>query len=334
MSARSNNFDALRLLGALLVLFSHQFALSGRHEPRLVGDHSFGNLGVLIFFAVSGHLVTVSWMRDPHLGRFLLRRALRLLPGLMVAMWVCAPVLAWLRPDTFSWLGYLLHPWSSQRDPWFAGQPQTLLNGSLWTIPVEIKCYLILCLAGLAARGHLDKLVAAASVVLLGWYLAVLGGQAGFERANVAGHLSFVPYFGAFFLLGAALALWSPLRRHALWIAAAGVAALAVGQYTMALALIVVPLVVTIGAASWPLLREAGRFGDLSYGIYVYAWPVQQLGVYALGKDRPYPLLLAVSAVGAIVLAWLSWHLVERRALSFKPRRTTAAAAPVVSAPG
>lgn len=334
MSGRSNNFDALRLVGALLVLFSHQFAVSGRPEPRLVGDHSFGNLGVLIFFAVSGHLVTVSWMRDPHAGRFLLRRALRLLPGLFVAMWIFAPVLAWLRPDAFSWSAYLLHPWSSQRTEWFMGNPQTLLNGSLWTIPVEIKCYVILCIGGLVARRHLDKLVAAGAVVLLGWYLVALGGQAGFDRANEAGRLSFVPYFGAFFLLGAALALWSPLRRHAAWIVLPGLAALALGQHTLALVLLVVPLVVTIGAASWPVLREAGRFGDLSYGIYLYAWPVQQLGVWALGKDRPYPLLLVVSVIGATALAWFSWHLVERRALLLKPRGMRPTGAPAVSAPG
>lgn len=334
MSARSNNFDGLRLVGALLVLFSHQFALSGRPEPRVVGDHSFGNLGVLIFFAVSGHLVTVSWMRDPHLGRFLLRRALRLLPGLFVAMWLFAPVLAWLRPDTFAWTRYLLHPWSAQREPWFPGQPQTLLNGSLWTILVEIKCYLILCLAGLVARRHLDTLVAGGAVVLLGWYLFGLGAQAGFDRANEAGRLSFVPYFGAFFLLGMALALWSPLRRHAAWLVLPGLAALLLGQHTLALVLIVVPLVVTIGAASWPGLREAGRFGDLSYGIYLYAWPVQQLGVWALGKDRPYVLLLGVSVVGATTLACLSWHLVERRALALKPRGLRPAGAPAVSAPG
>lgn len=315
------------------MLASHQFALSGRHEPRVVGDHSFGNLGVLIFFAVSGYLVTVSWQRDPHAGRFLLRRALRLLPGLFVAMWVCAPLLAWLRPDTFAWARYLLHPWSAQREPWFAGQPQTALNGSLWTIPIEIKCYLILCLAGLVARRHLDKLVAAGSVALLGWYLVGLGGQAGFDRANEAGRLSFVPYFGAFFLLGAALALWPPLRRQTAWLVGSGGLALALGQHTLALVLLVVPLVVAVGSASWPVLREAGRFGDLSYGIYVYAWPVQQLGVWALGRDRPYALLLLVSLAGATALAWLSWHLVERRALAWKPGPRPAPGA-TLSAPG
>ena len=74
---RNNNFDGLRLIGALLVVFSHQFALAGRWEPRVIGDHSFGSLGVLIFFSISGYLVTSSWIADPHPGRFFTRRFLR-----------------------------------------------------------------------------------------------------------------------------------------------------------------------------------------------------------------------------------------------------------------
>ena len=76
--AQRNNFDALRLIGAFLVLISHQFVLSGRWEARFVGGHSFGNLGVLIFFSISGYLVTSSWLKDPNILRFAARRALRM----------------------------------------------------------------------------------------------------------------------------------------------------------------------------------------------------------------------------------------------------------------
>ena len=85
-NAPRNNFDALRLIGAFLVLVSHQFALSGRWEPKAVGDHSFGNLGVLIFFSISGYLVTSSWLNDPNILRFATRRTLRMAPALCVSM--------------------------------------------------------------------------------------------------------------------------------------------------------------------------------------------------------------------------------------------------------
>jgi peptidoglycan/LPS O-acetylase OafA/YrhL len=76
--AQRNNFDALRLIGAFLVLIGHQFALSGRWKARFVGDHSFGNLGVLIFFSISGYLVTSSWLKDPDILCFAARRARRM----------------------------------------------------------------------------------------------------------------------------------------------------------------------------------------------------------------------------------------------------------------
>lgn len=75
-----NNFDALRLAGALLVLVSHQFALAGRREPFAFATTA-GTLRVPIFFSISGFLVASSWQRDPHVGRFAIRRALRTLAG-------------------------------------------------------------------------------------------------------------------------------------------------------------------------------------------------------------------------------------------------------------
>jgi peptidoglycan/LPS O-acetylase OafA/YrhL len=321
VTAQRNNFDALRLIGALLVLGSHQFALSGRWEPRVAGDHSFGNLGVLIFFAVSGFLVTQSWLADPHLGRFAARRALRLMPGLLGVMVLSGIALALLKPGGFAWREYLLAPWSHQRAPYFPGHAHTVLNGSLWTILVEVKCYILLCAAGALARRHLRTVVAATSACLLGWYLLGLGGQAGFDAAAAQGRLSFVPYFGAFFLLGAALALWPPLQRATGSLVAVGALCFAIGQPTLGLVLVVPTAVVWIGQRSWPVLRDAGRHGDISYGVYLYAWPTQQFIVAALGAGTAYLTLLLPSLAVALLFGLASWHLIEARALRLKPRR-------------
>ena len=73
-----NNFDAIRIVAAFTVLYSHQFALTGRPEPSFFGLHSWGGLAVIVFFVVSGFLVTGSWYNDPSVLRFGARRVLRL----------------------------------------------------------------------------------------------------------------------------------------------------------------------------------------------------------------------------------------------------------------
>ena len=88
-----NNFDFIRLVAALLVLVSHQFALQGLPEPGVQGLYSLGGLGVLVFFSISGYLVAQSWLNDPHWLRFAARRLLRIVPGLLVVMVACTFIL-------------------------------------------------------------------------------------------------------------------------------------------------------------------------------------------------------------------------------------------------
>ena len=85
-ATKKNSFDLLRLLAAVLVLFSHQFTLLGSPEPSFFGLNTFGGIGVTIFFFLSGVLVWSSWERDPDLKRFFIRRSLRIVPGLWLAV--------------------------------------------------------------------------------------------------------------------------------------------------------------------------------------------------------------------------------------------------------
>lgn len=284
-----NNFDALRLMGALLVLVSHQFALSGRREPMFVGDHSFGNLGVLIFFSISGYLVTSSWLNDPRILRFCVRRTLRMLPALCVS----AP----LTLAVISALGLTGFP----------DNPRHLTNGSLWTIKYEVCCYALLVLAGVASRRP-------AVVLAIGMLCCFMltGAQSG---------VSVLADFGLFFAAGSLLRAYTILRAAlpSLVFLLAGCVLISIDQTKLGLALIVPPLAVAIGARSWIGMRDLSRFGDLSYGIYIYAWPVQQIEVALMGRRTPYPELLAITVPVTFALAAASWHLVEKNALRFKP---------------
>jgi len=286
---RHNNFDGLRLLGALLVLFSHQFALSGRWEPRFLGDHSFGNLGVLIFFSISGYLIAASWERDPSLKRFLAKRFLRMVPALAVAIPLAAGLV------------FSLRLWKFPENPLHA------LNGSLWTIPIEIYCYLILVGVALLTK-HSAVVIAT---------LAVIAHLIFDLRNNFT--VNFIVYFGMFFAVGALLYRFKRLQNCAHFFVLVGVCIIAWSDDTaLALAVIVPPIVVFVGLRSWRPMNLACKYGDLSYGIYIYAWPVQQIGV-AYMPDAPYLLLFSVSLPVTMSLAWLSWHCIENRALKLKP---------------
>lgn len=288
-TAPRNHFDALRLIGAFLVLISHQFALSGRWEPRFVGDHSFGNLGVLVFFSISGYLVTASWLGDPNILRFAARRTLRMAPALCVSV-----PLTWAAIAALGLTG-------------FPDNPRHLVNGSLWTLKYEVACYALLLVAGVATRRAALVLTAG----LLG-YFALSGWQAGD---------TILAYFGLYFAAGSLLRTYPYLRKPlpTVLCLVAGCALIRMHQTKLGLALVVPPMTIAIGLRSWPVLRDIPKIGDLSYGIYIYAWPVQQIGVALLGRQTPYLKLLAITIPVTLVLAAASWHLIEKRALRFKP---------------
>ncbi|WP_176167838.1 MULTISPECIES: acyltransferase [Rhodanobacteraceae] len=293
-----NNFDALRLFGAFLVLISHQFALSGRAEPRFVGDHSFGNLGVLIFFSISGYLVTSSWLKDPHILRFTARRALRMMPALCVSIPLTLAVIAVLGLTGFP------------------QNPRHLTNGSLWTIPYEVYCYGLLLVAGVATRR--PSIVFAVGVF---GYFVLSGLQSG---------ESFLADFGLFFAAGSLLRACPYLRKPLPTLSSLviGYALIRVDQTNLGLAFVVPSLTIAIGVRSWAGLRNISKVGDLSYGIYIYAWPVQQIGVARWGRETPYLELLSITVPVTVALAAASWHLIEKKALRFKPGRPFGNSAP------
>ena len=327
-----NNFDFLRVAAAFAVLLSHQYALSGRPEPlvQFLGS-SWGGLGVLVFFAISGYLVAGSWQHDPHLARFAARRLLRIWPGLAVACLLVALVLGPIVSDLGA-RNYFRSPllrdylevlglwqFKAQLPGVFAHNPiPGSANGSLWTIPIEVGCYL--ALAGVGALGLLRRtglaLVLFAGVCI--WFF-------GFFRVGYDQPIRMTLQMGIVFFAGACCWLlrpWWQSRRLAVGLVATVLvlAAWHAGWPEPAFTLGLPVAVVALGTASTPVLRSFGRWGDVSYGLYIFAYPVQQT-VIALTENRwTVPAGAALATVVTLVLAFLSWHLVEKRALAFKPR--------------
>lgn len=329
VAVRSNNFDAIRLLAALLVMVSHQLFFLGRAQPLIAG-RTLGDIGVFAFFVISGYLVAESWYRDPHLVRFALRRFLRIWPALAVATAIISfigafitvlPANAYFGPAVWRFIARNLQLRVVYDLPGvFASSPVTAMsavNGSWWSIPLEIRCYLYLAVLGLIGMRRRWCVVLALAVVVF-LYTRTLPGH---PEANAAHNIRFLCIM--FFLSGicARQFVIELFRFRVLWVPIGVlllIGAVLSGGGDLALWTALAPLVLVTGSLSTPWVRAASRFGDLSYGIYIYAYFVQQLSVRYWPGSHSMIASTCASVVVTTGSAWCSWHVVEAPALRLK----------------
>lgn len=334
---RSNNFDALRLFAALLVIWSHQFSVMGQPVHLILNGNEPGAVGVVLFFAISGYLVTLSWLADPNFLRFSARRVLRIWPGLCVAVLACVVVLGplltqvtqqqyWKSPVTWDYFSNLWLQTRYALPGVFETNPiASSMNGPLWTIPLEVTCYVGLAALGVIGATRTRWFGPVMFLVLLGYLQWRYMPHAG----KPAPEWSSLLQYSIMFAIGSSLAC---LRSF--WITRRVIAAIVIVLAMWALRefgpsvmagqtplMTAAALAVIWGTACTPVLHRAGRFGDFSYGMYIYAFPVQQLVVWTFRNQLGFNTAISLTIVGTLILAALSWHLVEKPALSFKPRR-------------
>lgn len=320
---RGNNFDFLRIFAASLVFLSHHYAINGYPEPVFLGE-SLGFWGVYTFFSISGFLVSQSWRSDPHAGRFAAKRVLRIWPGLAVVTLISAFALGPII-STMPWQEYISHSkfvefLSNLRMGIRYELPGVFeenaypraVNGSLWTIPYEVRCYIFLVLIGLTGLLRRAGLVLICTTLLAAYYFGLESGSTRYQYL-----------FSLFFFSGVCLDLfrhkWEQQPHYLL--GAASIAALTLylaGMTHAALFVLLPSLAICLGTKSTPILKSAGKFGDISYGLYIYAFPVQQTVAWAFGRDFPFYQGMIIAGIFTVSLALLSWHLVERPALGLK----------------
>lgn len=337
VGTRDNNFDFLRLMAAWAVLVSHSFALVGRPEPLHQFNSTLGNVGVLVFFAVSGLLIRRSWDYDPSPRDFWAKRALRLLPALATIGVVTAFVLGPL-VTTRSVGAYFSSPetWVyplriTALFPFGAGLPGVFednlysgaVNGPLWSLPVEVFAYACLALMGTVGALVSRRLVLAVALVSLAW--------AAVWVPTTSDSLGSIYVLSAFAVGSAAFSYSEKIRLSGPLAALALVSAILAGLGPTSLRVVVWTLAAAylsywFAYATPPIGRLLTRFGDASYGVYIWAFPVQQTVVQVWGAQVSPWVVIAISTPIVWLLAQASWHLVESRALRHKPRRKPSAA--------
>lgn len=333
---RSNAFNTLRLLFAVMVIVQHA-ALTGGYEIAEPLYVLFGELAVDSFFVLSGFLLTRSWLRRPLWGRYLWHRCVRIFP----AFWVCLIVTALLlAPAAAMIAGDSRDFWSQPNGPWDYIWRNALLwiqqtaisntpagvplpyewNASLWTLYWEFLCYLALLVLGVwGVLRQRRWVVLIAVVVLLGFQLS----RALVADVDAAVSTSFIalvlPRLLLMFLLGAAFWLFAeevPLSGLFAAAATAFIITALLGPWDFRL-VGAIPLAYLV---LWAGVRVPVRWGlthDLSYGMYIYAFPVQQLLVVA-GVALAWLPSALLAVILTVPLAAFSWFVVERPALRRK----------------
>lgn len=346
---RDNNFNFLRLAAAVLVVFSHSFSVSRGAGYTPLGV-SFGDIAVDVFFVTSGFLVTGAALSRRDALFFLKSRALRIFPGLFVALgltvFVLGPLVTTLSPGDYlrdaQIFRFLLSnatlvatdvqalPGVFEHNPF-----SSVVNDPLWSLEWEMAMYWALFLFTLpyvvSSRYRMAGIEALRFVFPL-IFLSALGILLfKFARDNLhnPGPLMIVDVrfrVIAMFFGGASFWLWRERISFA-------------GRYGLALTLFLVVAVlvsprlfvpVYYVTITWltlilahlnsPMLSKVNNIGDYSYGIYIYSFPVQQTVAILWAGIGAFEMF-GLSILGTVPLAVLSWHVIEKRALALKNAR-------------
>lgn len=332
LARKQDNFLLLRVLAAAAVIYGHSYAMVAHRGPPEVfiwmgwGVYS-GTIAVDIFFLTSGFLIAGSFLRRRNVLEFAWARALRVLPAYALCVLVCAfvlgalytslPLLDYLRnPATRGYVWINLH--FSTTMAWdlpgvFSDNPRrSTINGSLWTLPAEVRMYLFVGIIG--ALGILSRRVYC-NILLAG--LFVLGLVAP-DYLLLVPQATFVRLAG-FFALGVFCYINRDIVAANGWLALAFAAAAWLLRSTP-----VYPYAFGLAEAAfvfWFAYRTRwhgyNRFGDYSYGIYLWGYPAQQIMAHHFPTAAPLANA-ALSLPLATLLAVVSWHLLEKPALSLK----------------
>jgi peptidoglycan/LPS O-acetylase OafA/YrhL len=341
----SNNFDFLRLLGAFLVIFSHSYPIATGHansEP-LLGGLTLGSLGVMIFFVISGYLIPSSWLRKPEFSGFFKNRVLRMVPGLfgvaLVTIFIIGPlvtiipVVDYFRDPLTYWYFHIVtiyYVWGSLPGVFVNNVYPDVINGSLWILGLLFTMYIVVSILGF--MGFLKKKVITLiiTILLAVSYLIYNLSYFTFTKPffdliyynKLVWLLSLDLTFGTILFMIAVLFYLYRERvkydvRICIFLAILWVLSFKTFLFSLVSFIALPYIILYIAFARIPYLNKVGKFGDFSYGLYIYAFPIQQSvshfipGISVLG-------MFLLSSLIVIPVSIMSYKLLESKALRLK----------------
>ncbi len=335
---QANNFDLLRILFAWFVIVSHSYVLNGDGATDPLFEMTqqtflFSFIGVKGFFIISGYLIFKSMVVSTSIFEYLVKRVLRIFPALAVVLLVTLAAVYFIYPNN-------MPPFFSNKEVYayflgniilfkphffisgvFAGLPSSAINGSLWTIEYEFFFYLFILLFFFFRSNK--KILKALLVIVVALFLMI---RLAFYDWTVKTHF-FIPLeplfdLGPYFLMGSLLSCFDfdtmPAKNALAAVLSLVLVASVYFKVGHTVVYFTLPfLVIYVGKQTSKLASWVHTtMGDPSYGIYLYAFPLQQLIIYWY---RPSTLVLFVaSTIGAFIFGYLSWIFIEKKALALK----------------
>lgn len=339
MTSRDNNFNLIRFIAALLVLVSHSYSIfqgSVENEPlfNAVGL-TLGTFAVDLFFITSGFLIASSFFGRGNLVQFLWARILRIYPALIVSVVLTVFVLGAIvstlgfqdflnNPDTLRYLvkNSIMILGIEYRLPGvFEGNLVSAVNGSMWTLPWEVRMYValaVICsvLMVLSDRYRtMDVKYVVPTLAGLAMFLTLCDAYWHFYDGKAL-RLFAMFFVGSSFYIHRNSIL---LSRRIYWVLFLAVSWTMLQPSTFyAVYCIALPyMVLYIAYIPKGKILKFNLVGDYSYGLYIFAFPIQQ-SVFHFMPQLGFYSLMGLSTVITLIFAVGSWHLVERRALKYK----------------
>ena len=348
LESRNNNFNLIRFIAAFGVLFSHSFSLalgSSETEPfKQLFGMSFGQIAVDIFFISSGFLIANSLFVKKDLVDFLWARFLRIYPGLFAAVLFCVFVVG-LYFTSYPVKQYIMNPQTyifiAKNTVLFLGEEPSLpgvfealpwagvVNGSLWTLPFEVKAYCLLVVFSIIihrlikwSKGLLSERLLYLLIPLLCMIIYIANHFYIFLPISYFASEDFRLY-SLFFIGNACYIFRGNLVLSKRLFYAVSLFLLISATHTDLFFIVynvtIFYVIFYIAYIPKGRIRKFNQYGDYSYGIYIYAWPVQQSVVALISGINVLELCIYSFAI-TLLLSYLSWHCIEKKALKLKGR--------------
>lgn len=329
-----NSIGFMRFVFASIVVIQHAFALNNITDPLTeIGFTNFGQIGVNGFFILSGYLITSSWINSKSFVGFTWRRVLRIFPAfwacLVITAFIIAPILAVIINQSFDWFflkQQLLYIFKNSlliiNQPDIASllqnHPQQSLNGSFWTLSWEFGFYIFLSIAGII--GLLTKRKEILIVVFCIYVLSYWASDCKcviFFKYYTSERVAILPFMFGLGMLGYLFKNRLPNNKVLFILCILGWILDVKYNDVMPLYPFFFLYIILWLMVNLPI-RSFEKNGDYSYGIYIYHFPLIQITLLLFSFNINPWLLSLIVIIPTGIMAYLSWHFIEKPALSLK----------------